>query len=286
MRFILFLTLITIAFSACKQEKTLETPDGHKYIHHIKTGNPTPQPGDYVYFHAQIRDGEQVIRSSRDEGAAPYMQMPTEDVPGRDVSPVESVLKLMGQGDSVTLLIELDSIQKQTMQIKGDVMYYDVVMIRLQPKAEREKELQAIRAQESDIAVKVAVTLEDYKAGKLAAQIKTTASGLKYIIHEEGKGDMPKTGAGVQVHYYGVLAADGKMFDNSFSRGEPIAFPLGLGQVIPGWDEGLALLKEGSKATFFIPASLAYGAQGSPPAIPVNAELVFYVELIDVQNNQ
>lgn len=286
MRFILFLTMITIAFSACKQEKTLETPDGHKYIHHIKTGNPMPQPGDYVYFHAQIRDGEKVIRSSRDEGAAPYMQIPTEEMPGREVSPVESVLKLMGQGDSVTLLIELDSIQKQTMQVQSDIMYYDVVMVRLQPKAEREKELQAVRAVESEVAVKVAVTREDYQAGKLNSQIQTTASGLKYIVQEEGKGDKPQTGAGVQVHYYGVLASDGKMFDNSFSRGEPITFPLGLGQVIPGWDEGLALLKEGSKATFFIPANLAYGAQGSPPAIPGNAELIFYIELVDVQNNQ
>ncbi|MFM9951914.1 MAG: FKBP-type peptidyl-prolyl cis-trans isomerase, partial [Saprospiraceae bacterium] len=77
--------------------------------------------------------------------------------------------------------------------------------------------------------------------------------------------------------------ADGKMFDSSFGRGEPIEFPLGVGQVIPGWDEGLSLLKQGGKATLFIPYQLAYGDAGSPPVIPPKAELIFYVEVVKAQ---
>ena len=81
----------------------------------------------------------------------------------------------------------------------------------------------------------------------------------------------------IQAQYYGTLT-DGSMFDNSFQRGTPFRFAVGTGQVIKGWDEGFALLPEGSKATFFIPASLGYGASDRPK-IPGNSELVFYVEV-------
>ena len=110
----------------------------------------------------------------------------------------------------------------------------------------------------------------------------TTESGLKYVILEEGSGDSPQTGDVVQVHYTGTLA-DGTKFDSSVDRGEPIAFSLGMGQVIPGWDEGIALLNVGSKARLIIPAELAYGEQGAGNGIiPPNATLIFEVELVDI----
>ena len=120
----------------------------------------------------------------------------------------------------------------------------------------------------------------DYKRGKLDDQIVTTKSGLKYIIHENGSGDNPSKGTKVFVHYVGALT-NGNEFDNSFEYGKPLKFKLGVGNVILGWDEGIALLNVGMKATFFIPSKLGYGTQGSPPVIPGNAELIFYVELVD-----
>jgi FKBP-type peptidyl-prolyl cis-trans isomerase len=102
---------------------------------------------------------------------------------------------------------------------------------------------------------------------------------LRYIIHEQGDGPLPMVEEPVAVHYYGMLDADAKMFDTSFKVGQPYRFPLGVGQVIQGWDEGLLLLPKGTKATLLIPAALAYGAAGSPPMIPENADLIFYVEL-------
>lgn len=280
MRFIIGTALVALAFFSCKnkEEEKLKTPDGQEYIQHVKTGNPTPQPGDYVYFHAQIRDGEKVMRSSRSEGAEPFIQIPLQEEPGRQAPPVESVLKLMGMGDSVTLIIPLDSLQKQSMGMQSDIMYYDVVLTRIQSNEDKEKELQVVRDREEAVSKQIQETVKQYAAGQLNSQIKTTASGLKYIIHEEGTGKQAATGNLVSVNYYGVLA-NGTHFDDSFSRGEPISFQLGTGQVIKGWDEGLALLKEGGKATLFIPASLGYGEAGSPPVIPGNAELIFYVEL-------
>ena len=113
---------------------------------------------------------------------------------------------------------------------------------------------------------------------------KTTASGLKYFeIKLSGNPLQAQAGQKVKVHYSGYLA-DGKMFDSSVERGEPIDFPLGQGQVIPGWEEGIALMHVGDKFRLVIPYQLAYGEQGRPPAIPPSAQLTFDVELVGVDS--
>lgn len=107
-----------------------------------------------------------------------------------------------------------------------------------------------------------------------------TESGLMYIMEKEGTGKQAEAGKNVKVHYTGTFL-DGKKFDSSVDRGEPIAFPLGQGRVIKGWDEGIALLKEGGKAKLLIPYYLAYG-EGARGPIPAKSDLIFDVELIKV----
>ena len=109
-----------------------------------------------------------------------------------------------------------------------------------------------------------------------------TASGLEYIEIEAGTGAQAEAGKTVSVHYTGKFQ-DGKVFDSSVSRGEPITFPLGAGRVIKGWDEGIALMKEGGKAQLVIPPDLAYGERGAGGVIPPNATLLFDVELVSVE---
>lgn len=111
-------------------------------------------------------------------------------------------------------------------------------------------------------------------------QIVTTASGLKYSVLKEGSGPRPKAGSPVKVHYTGWLT-DGTSFDSSIPRGEPLSFPLGRGNVIKGWDEGIALMQKGSRLKLTIPYELAYGEDGRPPTIPPKATLIFEVELVD-----
>ena len=109
----------------------------------------------------------------------------------------------------------------------------------------------------------------------------TTPSGLQYVDHEIGTGAEATAGKSVDVHYTGTLT-NGKPFDSSLTRGQPLTFRLGSGQVIAGWDEGIQGMKVGGRRTLTIPPELGYGARGAGGVIPPNATLVFEVELLGV----
>lgn len=115
---------------------------------------------------------------------------------------------------------------------------------------------------------------------KIPADAVKTKSGLLYVDTKAGTGDEAKSGQNVTVHYTGVLQKTGKKFDSSVDRNEPFTFKLGAGEVIKGWDEGVAGMKMGGKRTLYIPAELGYGQRGAGGVIPPNAMLVFEVELL------
>lgn len=117
---------------------------------------------------------------------------------------------------------------------------------------------------------------------KAASKTVTTKSGLKYQVLKVGKGPVAKAGQTVSVHYTGWLT-NGKKFDSSVDRGQPFEFNLGAGQVIRGWDEGVAGMKVGEKRKLTIPSDLGYGAAGAGGAIPPNSTLIFDVELLGVK---
>lgn len=123
---------------------------------------------------------------------------------------------------------------------------------------------------------------EDPNAPKGDGKIVTAKSGLKYEDLVVGTGARPNTGQSVTVHYTGTLT-DGKKFDSSRDRNEPFTFHIGVGEVIKGWDEGVATMKVGGRRKLTIPAALGYGERGAGDAIPPNATLIFDVELLEVK---
>lgn len=125
------------------------------------------------------------------------------------------------------------------------------------------------------------VVKKNKKTATIVGKEFKTESGLKYVITYEGKGERAKAGDKVEVHYTGKLTND-TIFDSSVKRGQPFSFKLGVGQVIKGWDEGIALLNVGDKATFTIPPDLAYGANGAGGVIGPNETLIFEVELLSI----
>lgn len=177
--------------------------------------------------------------------------------------------------DVVNKIVGNDTLKKLTILRKGkEAEAFDAAKTFESEKGNAgAKQAAREKAEEEARRAALEVALRPFANGK------TTASGLKYIVEKEGTGAAPSATSNVTVHYTGKFV-DGRVFDSSVQRGQPASF--GLNQVIKGWTEGLQLMKEGAKYTFFIPYTLAYGEQGYPGAIPPKSDLIFEVELIKV----
>lgn len=157
-------------------------------------------------------------------------------------------------------------------------------IVRVGAEAENFNAIEAFRTFEGSREKRVAAEREAARAelDKLSAGFDETDSGLRYKILQKGDGKSAEKGKMVSVHYKGQLA-DGTVFDSSYKRNQPLDFQVGVGQVIPGWDEGICLLNVGDKARLVIPSDLAYGSAGAGGVIPPDAILVFDVELMGVK---
>lgn len=166
---------------------------------------------------------------------------------------------------------------------QGDVLE-TLEIIRVGEEAQKWNAVEAFRVFEGNRKKRLEAEKAEAEEAleKLAAGFQKTDSGLRYQFIQRGEGKKAENGKTVSVHYTGQLP-DGKVFDSSYPRKKPIEFPLGQGNVIEGWDEGIALLQVGDKARFVIPSHLGYGSRGAGGVIPPNATLIFDVELMDVK---
>lgn len=166
---------------------------------------------------------------------------------------------------------------------QGDTME-SVEILRVGADAEAWNAVESFRTFEGSRAKRIAEVkaAQEAEIEKLATGFDKTDSGLRYQYIQQGNGPKAEKGQTVSVHYKGQLP-DGTVFDSSFKRNQPIDFQLGVGQVIPGWDEGIQLLSVGDKARLVIPSDLAYGSAGAGGVIPPDATLIFDVELVAIK---
>ncbi|MEO6132554.1 MAG: FKBP-type peptidyl-prolyl cis-trans isomerase, partial [Saprospiraceae bacterium] len=292
---LIFSLLCVLLVAGCSsQGRRMKTPTGYEYQIVRKGSSAEPIPvNSYVFFSMTLTEKDSVLQSSAKTGKPSVLKITGDTKNFGQLKPLVDLMATLHKGDSLEFYFPLDSFERKPPGFEKftDPLVYHVGVLNIMNETdfqahsdsiskEQDKVKQVVRDRMPEIEAKTKATYDAFKKGELKDQFKTTSSGLRYIIHEPGdEGTQPKKGEQVSVHYYGMLDSNGTMFDSSFKGGQPYQFPVGVGQVIPGWDEGIMLLNKGGKATLFIPASLGYGAAGSPPVIPANADLIFYVEL-------
>lgn len=250
-----------------------------------------------------LTSGDSVMMKSRERQFGVPVRIPLEALTPKQFGAEPEAFSLLQPGDSGVFRFNADTLYKRNARVlapanlkkKGNYITLTIKAVALQPReaamaeamadqqkmmAEQQKQMRAYAADQDK---KDEVILQDYLKKNNLTAAKKLPSGVYVLTTKPGTGPNAKPGQLVTVDYRGTLL-DGKEFDASAKHpGQAFTFPLGRGQVIPGWDDALQQLSKGSKATILIPSSLAYGKQGSPPAIPANSPLRFDVELTNVQ---
>lgn len=284
----LFLSVGCNAQAKKKPSSFTKNPNGLEYKFITKgTGTVTAQEGNFGEMNVKFKIGDSVLINTMDMNQGkPVSQMIQKPTMKGDLM---EGLMMMKAGDSVVFRILMDTLSARAKQPKpewakkGDYATWEVKMVSVKTKEQVEAE--SAGKEKAQAVADDKLILEHLKS-KGIANAKKTASGIYYVVHAEGAGESPKEGQSVTVNYTGQNI-QGEKFDSNvdpaFNHVEPFKFPLGKHQVIKGWDEGVAVMKKGTKATFYLPSTMAYGERGAGAKIPPNAILIFDIELIDFQ---
>lgn len=283
--------MLFFAFAATASAQTMQkSPNGTQYQLFTHNTGDRIKLNDVITMYITLKTDKDSILSSG--------PMQVQVQPSQNVTDMMDVFPLMTVGDSVLIRVPSDSVYKNHEDKRppifphGSSFNFYIKMQKTeslnQAMAERNAQLEKLKAAEK-------TNIDKYIADNKLV-VKTTPSGLKYVITKVGARPKPLPGDTVQVNYVGKFLT-GRVFDTSIASAaqsaglnepgrtfEPLKFAVGHQEVIPGWDEGLLLLNEGSKAILIVPSNLAYGEQGGPDgAIPPFTPLVFDVELVGVK---
>jgi FKBP-type peptidyl-prolyl cis-trans isomerase FkpA len=283
------LLAIPVIIAACSGSGYKKTSNGLEYkIYKHNKDAAKPEVGDMLTTIMVYKtDKDSVLLDSRKSTSPFRIPLVQPEYHGD----IYEGLALLAEGDSASFLISADSFFIKTARASlpefiksGSKLKFEVKLLSIQKKADYEKEQKEMMEKQ----MKEMQVAKDKEQGDLQKylednKIKTapTESGLYYIETKAGKAPQAAAGKKVAVNYKGMLL-DGTVFDASEKHGQPFEFKLGGGEVIPGWDEGIAKMKVGGKARLIIPSSLAYGSRGMGN-IPPYSTLVFEVELVSVK---
>jgi FKBP-type peptidyl-prolyl cis-trans isomerase FkpA len=286
MRNLVFVVAVLSVLTACNsQPGKIKTEHGYFVTNHTNKGGEMPKVGDIIKVHVKTFVGDSVMNDTRKIAPEPR-EVAIPDIAnlpaGRKVPALFSAALISGEGDSITIYQEVDSLVQRQLPAslkKEKYVRYEVTIVDVITKADQDRKAAEGQAKFDGLVPQINATIADYTSGKLNGKLTKLPSGLQIMVLDKGAGAALNIGDEVKVHYYGALK-DQKMFDNSFQRGEPLPFALGVGQMIPGFDEGTQQLNHGGKAYLFLPGKLGYGAEGTPDgSIPPNSELIFYIEV-------
>ena len=271
-----------------------KTQNGLYYKFIDKSEGPQPQIGDLLEIKVacMVNDTTVIIPNMEN-----IMQLQESQFAGD----LFEGFAMMHKGDSASFIVNIDSTFKYLMGhpqlpegfTSTDVMRFDIRLndfypeseyaqrIALKVKQANEERIAKLKADHAEETATAAQQLAEYLT-KNKIEANPTESGLYYVMTTEGNGEKPVAGQMVKVHYTGKLL-DGTVFDSSVERGEPISIPIGVGQVIPGWDEGIQMMSKGEKGVLYIPYYLAYGERQAGEKIVPFSNLIFEVELVDFE---
>lgn len=284
---ILWIGFLFIAFLPRVHAQLLPPPDalksksGFPYLLHTQGNGKKPTPGNTIYFHAEIGTEMRFLVNSRNEEGTLSVEIPKSWTANSSPAPIEETAIHMGIGDSATVWVPIEKFAKRPPGFEK-ASYYVVRLVLLDINTPTVQQKRQFQARFEEVQTQTRQLVQDYTSGKLTGLLAETQSGLKYLILHPGAGPLAKPRQTVWVHYLGMFL-NGKMFDESFRKGEALKFILGRNLVIQGWDEGVALLNPGAQAIFFIPPHLAYGETGAGDRIPPDTPLAFFVELTQVK---
>lgn len=285
------LSAALVNLNACKsgdgEFKKLDSGLEYKIVKDAP-GDKKPAIGDILEMHIKFKVDDSLLADSRADNNNQPVQIMLQPSPIK--GDWTNGLPYLTEGDSAVFRMSVDSLKNS---LQGQMLppfmenkktlTYEIVLVSVKSQQEFQEEQDKLAEAQNEIDDKL---MQEYFQTNNLTPAKTS-SGVYYIMLKEGSGKTAEPGQRVTVNYSG-WTLDGNMFDSNTdpSKGhvEPFTFTLGRGEVIPGWDEGVALLKKGGKAKLFIPSSLAYGPMGRKPQIPENAILMFEVEVLKIED--
>ncbi len=281
----LFAFILLIAISSCNTDKpakfeTTESGIEYKIVETTEDAR-VPVFTEILEMSADYYWQDSLLFSSNDFPEAFKIEYRESTYPGS----LDEAFGFLKEGDSAIFRIDAFNFYKNAaggpapeFMTEGDKLEF---RIRLK-KVFTKEEIMAEIAELNKVKIGQETEMRNAYLSDSQIAVEPTESGLYFVEELKGKGKQPKEGDTVVVHYTGKLL-NGQVFDSSIDRDKPFRFPLGKGRVIPGWDEGIALMKVGGKAQLVIPSNIAYGEMGAGGAIPPFATLVFEVELLEIR---
>ena len=281
-KFLVLVTVVSLFFVSCGNSEFpgfKESDSGLLYKIHVDEDGTNAVPGDYMTLEMTYKTNEDSLLFDA-QGQTFPLQL-EEPIFAGDIN---EALALLSIGDSATFVIRADSFLIQNAKLTQLPSFVDDdSKVIFYVKVHNIQTLNELQAEEEKMVETAQKKEQEIIANYIKSQNITStpsASGLYFILNKAGNGKKAEAGKTVFVHYTGMFL-DGSKFDSSYDRGKPIDFKLGMGHVIDGWDEGIALMKVGDEATFIIPSNIGYKAGRGQ--IPPYTPLLFEVKLIDVK---